>query len=69
MTPTASYKRWHQSSTKTDAMFTHQYEDAPKGSLAHSGYMLYLADLRFKVAMIKTFRIRELNEWISNRLG
>jgi len=50
-------------------MFTHMNEDAPKGSLGHSGYMLYLADLRFKVAIIKTFRLRELNEWVARRIG
>jgi len=50
-------------------MFTHQYEDALEGTLGHTGYRLYLTDLRFKVAIIKTFRLRELNEWISKRLG
>lgn len=49
-------------------MFTHQYEDAPEGTLAHTGYRLYLADLRFKVVMIKALRLRELTQWITNRL-
>ena len=47
-------------------MFVHQYEDAPVGTLGHAGYMLYLADLRFKVALLRAFRIRELTRWISN---
>ena len=54
---------------KTRDMFTHMNEDAPEGTLAHTGYRLYLADLRLKVALIKTFRIRELTDWISKRLG
>ena len=45
-------------------MFTHQFADAPEGTLAHAGYMLYLADLRFKVGVRKA--LRALERWIAN---
>ncbi|GLU88939.1 hypothetical protein Agsp01_11940 [Agromyces sp. NBRC 114283] len=48
-------------------MFQHHGSDAPEGTLAHAGYRLYLADLRFKAILFQVTGARRLIRWFTAR--